>query len=76
MFSMRCAFMSTNIFTSILKSSNELITSGSFHSKRRISNAFTSSEKFLFKILFTLYFVPLTNQYQLAIWNLWKFFKL
>lgn len=47
--------MNTNILTSILKSSNERITSESFCAKHRIGNAFTRSRKLSFQNL--IYFV-------------------
>ena len=47
--------MNTNILTSILKSSNELITSESFRAKYRIGNSFTRSGKLSFQNL--IYFI-------------------
>lgn len=52
---MRGTFMNTNILSSILQSSNELIISESFRAKHRIGNAFTRSRKLSFQNL--IYFI-------------------
>lgn len=54
-FSMRGDFMNTKLLTSILQSSNDLITSEDFLTRHRIGNAFTRSGKLSFSNL--IYFV-------------------
>ena len=54
-FSMGGVFMNTKLLTSILQSSNELITSVDFLTRHRIGNAFTRSGKLPFSNL--IYFV-------------------
>lgn len=56
--------------TSILKCSNELISSGKFCTKHRIGSAFTRSRKLSFLILSTTHFVLFTNLFLLIILNL------
>ena len=50
-FSMGGVFMNTKLLTSILQSSNELITSVDFLTRHRIGNAFTRSGKLPFSNL-------------------------
>ena len=52
---MRGDFMNTKLLTSILQSSNDLITSEDFLTRHRIGNAFTRSGKLSFSNL--IYFV-------------------
>lgn len=62
---MRGAFMNTNILTSILQRSNELITSESFCTQHRIGNAFTRSRKLSFQNL--MYFILRSTHKSLSI---------